>query len=411
MKSDLDALMQARNLDAILVSGKLLGNPPLIYVLQGARLTQALFIKKRGEIPQLIVGSMEREEALHAGYPVRLTGDFGYAELSRQHNGDPLATAVAYHLRVFSDLDIAGRLGFYGYHDQGSAYRFLSALAAATSDIEVVGEYDNDLILEARATKDAHEVARIQDVGERTIEVVRRTLRFLQGHRAGADEVLRKPGTDEPLLVGDVHAHICRLLAEQGLEDPEGFIFATGRDAGIPHSKGTPTAPLRLGESIVFDIFPREMGGGYFFDFTRTFSLGYAPEPLQALYRDVFDSLEHVKAALRAGVVAPTYQRMTCDFFQSRGYPTIAQDPATLCGYVHGLGHGVGLDIHEAPSFYASPSNTTVLRPGHVFTLEPGLYYPDRGMGCRLEDMIWIDTAGVVQTLTHFPYELVVPLE
>ncbi len=410
MKSDLDALMQARNLDAILISGKMLGNPPLVYVLQGARLTRALFIKKRGETPQLIVNPMEREEALHAGYPVRLSSDFGYADLLREHNGDALATAVAYQRRIFSDLGIAGRVGCYGYHDQGAGYRFLKALDTATPDIEVVGEYDNDLLLEARATKDAAEVARIQDVGERTLEVVRQTVLFLQRHPVGADEVLRKPGTDEPLRVADVHAQICRLLAAHSLEDPEGFIFATGRDAGIPHSKGTPTAPLRLGESIVFDIFPREMGG-YFFDFTRTFSLGYAPEPLQALHRDVLDSLEHVKAALRVGVGASAYQRMTCDFFQSRGHSTVAQDSATLCGYVHSLGHGVGLDIHEAPSFYDSPANTTLLQPGHVFTLEPGLYYPDQGMGCRLEDVMWIDAAGAVQTLTHFPYELVVPLE
>ncbi len=402
--------MQARDLDAILVSGKVLGNPPLVYVLQGARLTQALFIKKRGETPQLIVNPMEREEALHAGYPVRLSSDFGYAGLLREHHGDALATAVAYQQRIFSDLGITGRVGFYGHHDQGAGYRFLSALAAATPNLEVVGEYDNDLILEARGTKDAAEVSRIQDVGARTIEVVRQTVLFLQRHRAGADEVLRKSGTDEPLLVADVHAHICRLLSAHGLEDPEGFIFATGRDAAIPHSKGTPNVPLRLGESIVFDIFPREIGG-YFFDFTRTFSLGYAPEPLQALHRDVLDSLEHVKAALRPGVGASTYQRMACAFFQSRGYPTIAQDSTTLCGYVHGLGHGVGLDVHEAPSFYDSPANTTVLQPGHVFTLEPGLYYPEQGMGCRLEDVMWIDDTGAVQTLTHFPYDLVVPLE
>ena len=65
-----------------------------------------------------------------------------------------------------------------------------------------------------------------------------------------------------------------------------------------------------------------------------------------------------------------------------RGHPTVAEDPSTQRGYVHGIAHGVGLDVHEAPRFYNDPSNETRLLPGHIFAIEPGLYYPDAGMGC-----------------------------
>ena len=410
MKHDLDRLMAARNLDAMLVRGKVLGNPPLVYLLNGAHLTQAVLIKKQGEPPTLIVGPMDRATAATTGYPVVLTTRYDYAALLREHAGDELAASVAYYGCIFEDLGISGRVGCYGYMDQGYAYAFLSALNAAAPDVEIVGEVQEDIIRRARATKDAEEVARIREVGRRTASVVSRTVTFLQSHRVNEDEILRTAG-GRMLTVGDVHNHIVRLVAAEGLEDPEGFIFATGADAGIPHSRGTVDAPMRLGESIVFDIFPREVGGGYFFDLTRTFCLGYAPEHAAALHRDVVACLHAIKAEIRAGEETRRYQQMACAFFRDRGHPTIADDPATQEGYVHSLGHGVGLDIHEAPRFQDDAGNTTRLKPGHLFAFEPGLYYPEKGMGCRVEDVLWVAEDGVVHTLTDLPYTLVVPMD
>jgi Xaa-Pro aminopeptidase len=101
---------------------------------------------------------------------------------------------------------------------------------------------------------------------------------------------------------------------------------------------------------------------------------------------------------------------MTCEFFAERGHPTIATDPQIESGYVHTLGHGLGLNIHEEPRFADLPSNTDVLKPGHIFTCEPGLYYPDKGYGMRIEDDVWIDADGGVHNLTDFPKELVIEL-
>jgi Xaa-Pro aminopeptidase len=373
-------------------------------------MTQAMLVKKRGETPHLIASPIEREEAVAAGYPVILNTRYNYSELLTQCDGDVLAASVTYQRAIFDDLGVTGRVGVYGYRDQGSAYAFLKALDAALPAIDIVGEIDANLIEEARATKDAAEVRHIREVGRRTAEVVHQTVAFLQGHAIGADETLRHPTEDRALTVGDVHAHIHRLITLQGLEDSEGFIFAAGHDAGVPHNQGTLTMPLRLGETIIFDIYPREIGGGYFFDMTRTFCLGYAPEAVTRLYRDVMDCVAHLKVALKAGEETRRYQQMACAFFEARGHPTIGSDPGTLEGYVHGLGHGVGLDIHEAPSFFDYAGNTARLMPGHVFTLEPGLYYPGQGMGCRIEDTLWLDEHGDICNLTDYPYDLVVPM-
>jgi Xaa-Pro aminopeptidase len=410
MKSDLDQLMRNRDLDAVLVQGKVLGNPPMVYVLDGAPLTRAVFVKKRDEDPVLVVSPMEREEAAQIGYDTVLTTRYRYNELLREYPDDVVKASVVYYQRIFEDLGVTGRVGCYGYVDQGYAYRLLTALNAEMSEITLVGEIHQNLIREARATKGEEEVARIRDVARRTIDVVEKTVQFLQSCEVGNDEALRRPdGTI--LTVGGVHEQINYLIAANRLEDPEGFIFATGRDAGIPHSRGSREKPMRLGESIVFDIFPREVGGGYFFDITRTFCLGYAPEAVRSLYDDTLACLTTLKESVKAGELARRYQQMACAFFEDRGYPTIGQNPRTVEGYVHGIGHGLGLEIHEAPSFQDAPINEVVLKPGHVFTVEPGLYFPDEGMGCRLEDVLWIDQDGSVHNLTQAPYTLVIPME
>ena len=159
---------------------------------------------------------------------------------------------------------------------------------------------------------------------------------------------------------------------------------------------------------VVYDIFPCEAGGGYFFDMTRTFCLGYAPPEVEKAYQDVYDCVEKLIAAYKVGTETRKYQQMTCEFFESRGHPTIATDTKTEQGYVHSVGHGLGLWVHEEPRFSDVPSNTDVLQPGHVFTVEPGLYYPERGYGIRIEDVIWIDPDGVIHDLTDFSKELVI---
>lgn len=411
MRDELDALMQARELDAIVVSGRVRGNSPLYYLTNGAALTKAHYIKRCSEEPVLIAAAMEREEAQQAGLPVIVSTRYGYRELLQEHEGDTLATEVAYMQRILEDRGIRGHVGFYGQRDQGEAYVFLRALNEALPHVNVVGELSgSDLIMEARATKSPAEVERIREVGQRTTAIVSETVNFLKHHQVGDDELLRRDD-GSVLTVGDVHAFISRQIALQGLSDPEGFIFATGRDAGIPHSKGTRTKPMRLGESIVFDIFPCEAGGGYFFDMTRTFCLGYAPQAVQHIHAETQACIEMILDALAAGEETRRYQRKACDFYAARDHPTIADDPSTVQGYVHGLGHGVGLDIHERPSFRDSPENTTTLHPGHLFTIEPGLYYPDEGMGCRLEDVVWLDNQGQPHNLTNYPYDLVVPME
>jgi Xaa-Pro aminopeptidase len=263
--------------------------------------------------------------------------------------------------------------------------------------------------LQARATKDEDEIARIRAMGRVTTAVVAETADFLTSQRVKDGVLVKADG--QPLTIGEVKRRINLWLAERGAENPEGLIFAIGRDAAVPHSGGEPGDLLRLGQTIVFDIYPCEEGGGYFYDFTRTWCLGYASDEALKLHEDVHAVYRQIVSELKLGTPCTDYQKRTCELFQQRGHPTTLENPQTEDGYVHSLGHGVGLHVHERPWFGRQGDPSNLLHPGSVFTIEPGLYYPDRGVGVRLEDTYWARPDGVMEGLAEFPKDLVLPLK
>jgi Xaa-Pro aminopeptidase len=406
MKQDLDLLMKERLLDAIVVTGKMNGNPPLSYIANGANVIQAHVIKKLGEEPLLVSSAIDREEAAASGMKVITTNHYDLEGIYRR-KPDRLSAQVEFFRLLFSELNIKGKVGFYGFKDQGTAWQLLNAIQNELG-IEVYGDYEPTLIDLARATKDAKEAERIRDVGRRSSNVMGLTIEFLKSHSVKNNALVDKD--DIPLTIGRVHRQIQRFLTDEGLEVPEGIIFAMGRDAGVPHNKGSADDILELGKSIIFDFGTREVGGGYYFDMTRTFSLGYATKEVEKAYRDVYDCIHLLIGAYKAGNETRSYMQMACNFLETRGHPTLSSDTKTESGFATGLGHGIGLAVHEQPFFSFSPSENTILQPGHIFTCEPGLYYPDRGLGVRLEDVISIDSDGKPQNLCDFPKELVIRL-
>ena len=200
-------------------------------------------------------------------------------------------------------------------------------------------------------------------------------------------------------------------LAERDAVPSEGYIFALGRDAGVPHSHGNPEDLMRLGQTIVFDLYPQEQGGGYFYDFTRTWSLGYATPEAQELYDQVQEVYNQVVENMDLNASFKEYQRMTCEYFESKGHKSPMNTPAPQDGYVHSLGHGVGINIHERPFSGFQVGDDHRLAPGVVITLEPGLYYPEKGMGFRIEDTYWVRPDGRMELLAEYPYDFVLEMK
>ena len=410
MRSDLDRLMKEHKLDAILVLGPGQHNPPMFYLTGGGHLTSAMLIKKRGSDALLFHHSMERDEAANTGLLTKNLDDYRFNDLLEQAGGDVLAAIVARYKMMLADAGTtSGRLGLYGQNDAGETYTIFSRLDQEMPELTILGELQDSMLLTAMATKDDDEIARIRKMGAITTSVVGQVADFLVSH-AVRSEVLIKPD-GEPLTIGDVKKRINLWLAEAGAENPEGAIFAIGRDAGVPHSSGNASDVLQLGKTIIFDLFPCEEGGGYFYDFTRTWCLGYATDEILSLYEDVSSVYTQVMSELQIDTPCKPYQERTCDLFEARGHETIRSDPQTQHGYVHSLGHGLGLHVHERPWFGITATDADRLEPGVVVTIEPGLYYPERGMGVRIEDTVWARPDGGMEILADYPRDLILPIK
>jgi Xaa-Pro aminopeptidase len=404
--------MRDRNLAAILVVGNAEHNPPMTYLVGGGHISAAVLIKKQAEEPVLFCNDMERDEAARSGLQVRRFGEFPWKELLKEAGGDPSLAAALRLQRMFTETGItSGRLGAYGQTDLSAWLATLSRLNERMPQLEMVGEAREDsLFARAMETKDRDEVMHIRRMGQITTEVVGLTADYLTSRPVREDEVLlREDG--EPLTVGEVKARIRLWLAERGAELPEGFIFAIGRDAGVPHSQGNPSDLMRLGQTIVFDIYPAQQGGGYFYDFTRTWSLGYATPDAHKLYDQVRAVYDKVVENLDLNASFKDYQRLACEQFEQDGHQSPLNTSAPLEGYVHSLGHGVGLNIHERPWSGLTASDDNLLRPGTVITIEPGLYYPEHGMGVRIEDTYWVRPDGPIELLASYPYDFVLPMK
>lgn len=412
MKSDLDALMQVKNLAAFIVFGNAEYNPPMTYLTGGGHVSHATLIKKRGEEAVLFFGDMERDEAARSGLRLIPYSTFDTMALLKKANRDGTLAAAMQCEMMLKKLDItSGRIGVYGTYDLSAILGMLSHLRTLVPEIEFVGESREDSIfMRAMETKDEVEVNRIRRMGKVTTEVVAKVAHFLTSCDVREDEVLLK-ADGSVLTIGDVHAKIRLWVAERGAELPSGFIFSIGRDAGVPHSTGNPTDLVRLGQTIVFDIYPAEAGGGYYYDFTRTWSLGYATPEAQTLFDQVKEIYDQLSGSFDLNAPFKSYQQMTCEYFESKGHQTQLHTKAPVEGYVHSLGHGVGLNIHERPFSGLMTGDEQRLAPGVVITSEPGLYYPEKGMGFRIEDTLWVRPDGQMEILADYPYDFVLAMK
>ncbi len=406
MKRDIDRLMKETDIDAIFISGPAAHNPAMTYFTGLVHIGDGYLLKKRDEEPLLFHYPMEREEAALTGLATKNIDDYDINELFKEA-GDDLTKARVLRIRkIFEEFGVQGRVSLYGKVEIGSSFGIFRELEKLLTDVELVSEELSTSVLSlARTTKEEDEIQRIRKVGEITVNVVNDVAGYLTSHQAKDGVLVDRQG--EILTIGEVKRRIRLWVAMRGAEMPEGPIFAIGRDAGIPHSAGRDDQPIELGKPIVFDIFPCESGGGYFYDFTRTWCLGYAPDEVQEIYQDVFDVYEAMYKAITPEKPCKEFQVLTCKLFEDRGHPTNLSDRQTEEGYVHGLAHGIGLAVHEAPLFTNTEFNRAILQPGSVITIEPGLYYPDREMGVRLEDTVWIKPDGALETLVEYPMDLV----
>ena len=385
--------MSVRGIGAVIVPMHEQQHASFRWLTRGAKVTRGYAIKLAGREPVLISYPMERDEASATGLETRLAHDYAYDRLFREAKNSAAGYAHFYDA-ILTDLGADGSIAFFGnvpfqlYHGVAAELE-----ARGRSVYRSDGE---DLIQLARKRKDAWEIDAIRSVGERTELVIDRVREVLRAATIDGDRVMHD---GRALTLGDLKQLVSSEIARHGMIEDHDTILSQGRDAGIPHSRGDASALVRPSVPIVLDIFPLDRNSGYFFDETRTFCVGPIPDELRTIHGHVLEAFERARDAMRAGNPASLYQTLVCDLFEHRGYETTRRAPATLSGYVHSLGHGVGLEIHEKPSFSLSPANSDVIEAGDVLTIEPGLYFPDRAIGVRIEETFVVRDDGTVESL------------
>jgi len=239
------------------------------------------------------------------------------------------------------------------------------------------------------------------------VEHLRTAQRANEAAMARVEELLRTAEIEdgglvldgEPLTSETVKRELEIELLRQGCGLDEAIV-AGGAAGADPHDRGS--GPLPAHEPIVVDVFPRSKATGYHADMTRTFVRGEADEEVRRRHEVTLRAQEAALDAIEPGITGEAVHDRVCDVYEAEGYETLRSDESTETGFIHGTGHGLGLEVHELPRLAPAGGE---LEPGHVVTVEPGLYDPAVG-GVRIEDVVVVTEDGC-ENYVDYPKDLV----
>jgi Xaa-Pro aminopeptidase len=349
-----------------------------------------LYAEQAG-VKHIVIGSMEIPRLSELGlFELHPAEDYGLDELRR--TGALTHTEIVREIavRAVKELGIASAVVPAAF-----PLWFADRLRADGVELTVDATFFDD----RRRVKTDAELAgirRAQRAAEAGMDAARDLLRRATGNGNGLEV------DGEPLTVERVKAAMSQAFVAHGTTADD-FIVAPGPQGAVGHDMGS--GPISAGVPIVIDIWPRDNESSMFCDMTRTFVVGDVPDDVQRWHALTKEALDRAISEIKDGADGRAIFDGTCEIFEAVGESTqrTKEEGKTLSdGFFHGLGHGVGLEVHEEPGLGMSAS--APLRAGDVVTVEPGLYRQGYG-GVRLEDLVLVTKDGA-ENLTQYPYDL-----
>jgi Xaa-Pro aminopeptidase len=372
----------------------------------------------------LIYGDSFRSADLRHAVPLGVPDPFLYAEqngtrhvFANSMEGGRLQALGIFDVHLHEDLgvdellkaglprrEIAAQLALRGVQSVGIEHaavpeNFPVWLADRLRAAGVALEVDQDLFDDRRRAKTEEQLAgmrRAQRAAEAAMDACRELLR--RSEIRGDELVL----DGEQLTVERVKADMNIVFAAHDTTADE-YIVAPGPQGAAGHDMGS--GPIRPGTPLVVDIFPRDNGSTVYTDMTRTFVVGDVPDEVREWHRLVKEALDRAISETKPGADTRAIFDGTCEIFEAAGEltpRTKTPGEPLVDGFFHGLGHGVGLEVHEEPGLGMTSDKKLVA--GDAVTIEPGLYRSGYG-GVRLEDIVLVTENGA-EVLTDYPYDL-----
>jgi Xaa-Pro aminopeptidase len=385
MLDDLDPLMEKYGIDALLTTGNAFENPN-IYWLTGFRSAdEIIYLKNKGEEPLAASAFLAIERVVKESF-IKKTHDLSDIYLQLLKENKKIKDNMD---RAYDDLlkkQFSGKV--LGVPDEFPASK-LVMLQKMGYEIKVV----RDLVSEARATKSTKEIEIIKKAGSATTNAISHIIEMVKDSDIGANNVLMHKS--EPLTVGKVKKALDHFLLDRGAESAEDIILAVGEKAFDWHYLGVADDKLKSEVPIILDVFPRLKQERYIADVTRTFVKGSVSTRVREMFEAVEDAANSTAEALNDGAVIDDVNMACFQTLKKHGFDSRRLNPDAKDGMTHGLGHGIGLEVHELPSMY---SRQDLFSEGHVMAIEPGVYLEGVG-GVRIENDFAV-TKGKANCLT-----------
>jgi Xaa-Pro aminopeptidase len=372
---ELDNVMEATGTKGYVAVGSS-SNPDVRYLTHFRTEDPVVYIKLAGEKGRIIVGQMERARAEKESITTVMTrAESGLLDILKEQTDPGIALALTISRLVGGDVLVPPSFPYRLGHDLESLGRVA---------------IDPDTVRTIRAVKTRGEINQIRAVQGAAESAMKVAIKFIQNAIPHGEILFHK---NEPLTSEMVRAEMHKTLMDAGCHAVD-TIVSCGKETAIPHVLGT--GPLHAHEPIVLDIFPQADMTGYYSDMTRTVAKGEPDEKLVEMYHAVREAQDLGQSLVRSGTTGQDVHQAVVDFFHENGFES------GKAGFIHSLGHGVGLEVHEQPS--VGPGGGA-LTAGNVVTVEPGLYYEEIG-GVRLENIGAVTNNGF-DLITRFPREFV----
>lgn len=329
-----------------------------------------------------------RVDGLGTDLEVHATEEFGADEL-RRSGLDPHSYVSELAVRIARGLGITEAIV-----PRGFPLGIADTLRARGLQLTVDQKHFDD----RRRRKNEHELAGIRRA-QRAAEAGMATARDLLRAATPSNGGLSVDG--EPLTCEVVKQHVQAAFLAHGSSALE-MIVSHGPQTAVGHDMGS--GAIAADDVVLLDLFPVDLESSCVADLTRTYAVGVVPDEIRDWHRLCREALALAVAEIRPGANGGDIHRLVSKFFAERGFPTLltkAEGEVLQDGFYHGLGHGVGLEVHESPSLGMIGEE---LVAGDVITIEPGLYRKDFG-GVRIEDLLYVTEAGF-ELLTDCPYDL-----